>query len=143
MILLAESAVLPPAALALGRVAPYIWCPGTMKPAGATMTTFDDRERSEEARFRHDQEIYFKVRNRRNKLLGLKIANDYLDLHGDEAAAYAKDVVMADFERPGDDDVVQKVRADVAAAGKSISDHMIEKYLQQFEASARASVKAE
>ncbi len=107
------------------------------------MTTFDDRERSEEARFRHDQEIYFKVRNRRNKLLGLKIANDYLDLHGDEAAAYAKDVVMADFERPGDDDVVQKVRADVAAAGKSISDHMIEKYLQQFEASARASVKAE
>ena len=50
------------------------------------MTTFDDRERGEEARFRHDQEIYFKVRNRRNKLLGLKIANDYLGLHGDDAA---------------------------------------------------------
>jgi hypothetical protein len=101
------------------------------------MTTFDDRERSEESRFRHDQEIYFKVRNR------LKIAHDYLGLHGDEATSYAKDVVMADFERPGDDDVIEKVRADVSAAGKSISDHVIQRYMQEFEASARASVKAE
>ncbi len=107
------------------------------------MTTFDDRERNEETRFRHDQEIYFKVRNRRNKLLGLKIAHDYLGLHGDEATSYAKDVVMADFERPGDDDVIEKVRADVSAAGKSISDHVIQRYMQEFEASARASVKAE
>ncbi|WP_027133820.1 DUF1476 domain-containing protein [Geminicoccus roseus] len=107
------------------------------------MTIFDDRERSEEARFRHDQEIYFRIRNRRNKLLGLKIANDYLGLRGDEAMAYAKDVVMVDFERPGDEDVAAKIRADVSAAGKSISDHLIEKFTQQCEAEARTSVQSE
>ena len=107
------------------------------------MTTFDDRERTEEARFQHDQEIYFRVRNRRNKLLGLKIAQDYLDRHGDAATTYAKEVVMIDFERPGDEDVVDKVRADVTAAGKSISDHMIHKLLQESESQARLSVKSE
>jgi len=107
------------------------------------MTTFDDRERSEESRFGHELEIYFRVRNRRNKLLGLKIAHDYLGLRGDEAATYAKDMVMADFERPGDDDVVAKVQADVSAAGKSISEHLARKFMQECEAQARQSVKAE
>ena len=106
------------------------------------MTTFNDRERGEEARFRHDQELYFRVRNRRNKLVGLKIASEYLGLKGDEALSYAKDVVMADFERPGDDDVVEKIQADVTGAGKSISDHLIQRFLKEAEVEARASVTA-
>ena len=107
------------------------------------MTTFDDRRRGEEARYQNDQELYFRVRNRRNKLLGLKIAQDYLDRNGDDATAYAKDIVMADFDRPGDDDVVEKIQADVSAAGKTISDHMIHKLLQEYETEARTSVLAE
>ena len=106
------------------------------------MTTFDDRERAEEARFRHEQEIYFQVRNRRNKLVGLKVANEYLGLKGDHALAYAKEIVMADFERPGDDDVIEKIRDDTAKAGKPLSDHLIQRLLQDAEAEARASVKS-
>ncbi|HEX2529805.1 MAG TPA: DUF1476 domain-containing protein, partial [Geminicoccus sp.] len=92
--------------------------------------------------FRHDQEIYFQVRNRRNKLVGLKIANEYLGLKGDDALAYAKEIVMSDFERPGDDDVIEKIRADVSNAGKPLSDHLIQRFLQEAEAQARESVKA-
>ena len=64
------------------------------------MTGFDDRKRYEETRFKHDQELAFKARNRGNKIFGLWIA-ERLGLSGDEAASYAKDVVMADFEMPG------------------------------------------
>ena len=70
------------------------------------MTTFDDRERGEETKFKHDLELGFKIRNRRNKLFGLWVAQTYLGLSGDEAGRYAKDVVMADFELPGDDDML-------------------------------------
>ena len=83
------------------------------------MTTFDDRERGEETKFKHDLELGFKIRNRRNKLFGLWVAQTYLGLSGDEACRYAKDVVMADFELPGDDDMIGKVKADLAKAGKS------------------------
>jgi hypothetical protein len=106
------------------------------------MTTFDDRERAEEARFRHEQEIYFQVRNRRNKLVGLKIASEYLGLKGNDALAYAKEIVMADFERPGEDDVIEKIRNDTANAGKPLSDHLIQRFLKDAETEARASVNA-
>ena len=65
------------------------------------MTTFDERERGEETKFKHDLELGFKIRNRRNKLFGLWVAQDHLGLTGDAAVSYAKDVVMADFELPG------------------------------------------
>ena len=107
------------------------------------MTIFEERERGEEARFRHDQELYFKVRNRRNKLLGLKIAQDYLGLGGDAALAYAKDVVMADFDRPGDDDVLAKIRTDLAKVDRSMSDDDLAALLRSLEASAKAAVMAE
>ena len=85
------------------------------------MTTFDERERGEETKYKHDLELGFKIRNRRNKLFGLWIAQTYLGLAGDEAAAYAKDVVMADFELPGDDDMLGKVKADLDAGGQDRS----------------------
>jgi hypothetical protein len=107
------------------------------------MSTFDERERSEESRFRHEQELAFKIRNRRNKLFGLWVAQDHLGRSGDEAASYAKDVVMADFEAPGDSDMMHKVKADLAAAGKEISDHTLERRLRELEAQARQQVMSE
>ena len=67
------------------------------------MTTFDRREEGFEKKFAHDEELRFKAMARRNRLLG-EWAAEKLGLSGDEAAAYAKTVVMADFEEPGDED---------------------------------------
>jgi hypothetical protein len=107
------------------------------------MTTFDERERGEEGNFQHEQELGFKIRNRRNKLFGLWIAQDHLGLSGEAASSYAKDVVMADFEVPGDSDMMGKVRADLAKAGREVSDHMLKKHLEQFQAQARQQVMSE
>ena len=86
------------------------------------MTTFDDREKAFEAKYEHDEELKFKVNSRRNKLLGLWAAS-LMGKTGADAEAYAKDVVMADFEKPGDSDVVQKLMTDLAAAGKPTDEH--------------------
>jgi hypothetical protein len=107
------------------------------------MTMFEDRERGEESKFKHDLELGFKIRNRRNKLFGLWVAQDHLGLAGDAATAYAKDVVMADFELPGDNDMFEKVKADLAKAGKTVSDHALDKELKALEAEARKQVLAE
>jgi hypothetical protein len=80
------------------------------------MSTFDDRERAEEARYALDQETQFKVNNRRNKLLGLWAAG-LMGVTGDAAETYAKSVVLADLEEAGDDDVVRKVKGDLDKAG--------------------------
>ena len=77
------------------------------------MSGFDERKQKEEGKYKHDQELMFKARNRGNKLFGLWIA-EKLGLSGDAADAYAKDVVMADFDAPGDDDVFDKVKPDLA-----------------------------
>ena len=82
-------------------------------------TTFDKREEGFEKRFAHDEELRFKAMARRNKLLGLWAA-DLLGKSGAEAEAYAKEVVLADFEEIGDNDVVRKVVKDLA--GKSIGE---------------------
>ena len=79
------------------------------------MSSFDDRERAEEAKFAMDEATEFKVMARRNKLLGMWAA-DLMDLHGDDAEAYAKTVVISDLEEAGDDDVFRKVRADLDKA---------------------------
>jgi hypothetical protein len=107
------------------------------------MTTFDDRERGEETKFKHELELGFKIRNRRNKMFGLWVAQDLIGLSGDTAAAYAKEVVMADFELPGDVDMLDKVKADLGKAGKTVSDHQLDKHLKQFEAEARKQVMSE
>lgn len=76
------------------------------------MTTFDDRENAFENKFAHDAEMQFRAEARRNKLLGLWAA-ELMGKSGEEAAAYAKEVVAADFEEAGHDDVVRKVKGDV------------------------------
>lgn len=75
------------------------------------MSGFDDRERAEEAKFALDAATEFKIMARRNKLLGLWAA-ELMDLHDEEAEAYAKTVVLSDLEEAGDDDVFRKVRTD-------------------------------
>jgi hypothetical protein len=76
------------------------------------MTSFDDREAAFENKFAHDQEIQFKVEARRNKLFGLWVA-EHLGKSGDDAAAYAVEVVKSDFEEAGHEDVMRKVMADI------------------------------
>jgi hypothetical protein len=83
------------------------------------MTTFDDRENAFEAKFAHDSEMQFRAEARRNKLVGLWAA-ELLGKTGDEAAAYAREVIESDFEEAGDEDVVRKVVADLA--GKASAD---------------------
>jgi hypothetical protein len=85
------------------------------------MTTFDDRENAFEAKFAHDSEMQFRAEARRNRLAGLWAAG-LLGKSGDEAAAYAMEVVSADFEEAGDEDVVRKLVADLA--GKASADEV-------------------
>lgn len=99
------------------------------------MTTFDDREKSFEAKFSRDQEHDFRAIARRNKLLGLWAA-EQLGLSGDEAAAYALEVVDADFQRPGDDDVVEKVVGDLTDKGVDTSEHLVRKRMDELLAEA-------
>jgi hypothetical protein len=106
------------------------------------MTTFDDRERHEETRFKHDQELAFKARNRGNRIFGMWIA-EQLGLSGDAATNYAKDVVLVDFEMPGDDDVLTKVKADLAAKSIEVSDHVLKKHLQESRDLAAQQIKTE
>ena len=82
------------------------------------MTTFDKREEGFEKKFAHDEELKFKAYARRNKLLGLWAAAQ-LGKTGADAEAYAKEVVLADFEEAGDSDVVRKVATDLKSKGVS------------------------
>lgn len=76
------------------------------------MSTFDDREHAFEAKFAHDAEMQFKAEARRNKLVGLWAA-ELLGKSGDEAQAYAVEVIKSDFEEAGHDDVVRKLMGDL------------------------------
>lgn len=76
------------------------------------MTTFDERESAFENKFAHDEEMNFKAQARANKLLGLWAA-EKMGKTGDEAEAYAKEVIVADFEEAGHEDVVRKVVGDM------------------------------
>jgi hypothetical protein len=90
------------------------------------MTTFDKREEGFERKFAHDEELRFKANARRNKLLGLWAAAK-MGVTGAAAEAYAKEVVVADFEEAGDDDVFRKLRKDFDAKGVAQSDQDIRK----------------
>jgi hypothetical protein len=83
--------------------------------------SFEDRRKGQEGKFAHDAELRFKAEARRNKLLGLAVA-EMLGKTGDDAAAYAKEVVASDFEEAGDDDVVRKVLADLKTGGVDMSE---------------------
>ena len=105
------------------------------------MTTFDKREEGFEKKFAHDEELRFKAMARRNKMLGLWAA-EKLGLTGPEAEAYAKEVVMSDFEEAGDHDVFRKVRKDFDAKGVAQSDQQIRTTMTALMEEAVAQIKA-
>ena len=88
------------------------------------MSKFDEREKAFEGKYKMDQERAFKVNARRCKLVGLWAA-EKMGITGEDADAYAKEVVISDFEKPGQDDVVEKVFADLTAKGIDISEHLV------------------
>jgi len=87
------------------------------------MTTFDNREKDFEARFKHDQELQFKVTARRNRLLGLWAAQR-MGLSGEAASAYAREVVDAEFHG-GDRHVIEKIIADLGAKGHAVTEAQV------------------
>ncbi len=95
------------------------------------MSSFDDRENAFENKFAHDAQMQFKAEARRNKLVGLWAA-DLLGKTGDEADAYAKEVIKADFEEAGDEDVYRKLagdlgdKADEATIRAKMAEYMLE-----------------
>ena len=95
------------------------------------MNTFKDREKAHEAKYAHDEELRFKVEARRDKLLGLWLA-EQMGKTGDEATAYATEVVISDLKEAGDEDVIAKVLADIEAAGLSIDRAQIVEKLSEF-----------
>jgi hypothetical protein len=106
------------------------------------MTSFSDREKAFENMFAHDQELKFKAEARANKLLGLWAA-EKMGISGEEADAYAKTVVIADFEEAGHEDVFRKVRGDFDAKQIAVSDEEIRAKMVELAHVAGEQIKAE
>jgi len=106
------------------------------------MPSFDDREKAFENKYAHDQELEFKAQVRRNRLLGAWAA-ELMGMTGEEAETYKKEVVKADFEEVGEEDVFRKIRSDFDARGVDQSDHQIRRHMAEFMDTAREQVKQE
>lgn len=106
------------------------------------MTTFDDREQAFENKFKHDEEVQFRINARRAKLAGLWAA-ELLGLTGDDASAYARQIVTVDFEEPGHKDIVRRILKDFQAKGVDVSEHRIEKELESLLETASRQVRSE
>lgn len=103
------------------------------------MSGFDKRREGYESKFAHDEDLKFKAMARRNKLLGLWAA-EKMGLSGEAADAYAKEVVKADFEEAGDEDVIRKVLGDLTAAGVECDDAKIREALEHKSVEARRQI---
>jgi hypothetical protein len=103
------------------------------------MSGFEDREKGFEAKYKVDQETQFKIIARRNKLLGEWVAGQ-MGITGEGAAAYAKEVVASDFEKPGDSDVVDKVLKDLEAKSITFSEGDLRKKMDELTAIARKQI---
>lgn len=106
------------------------------------MSGFDDREKSFEAKYKQDQEKLFRITSRRNRLLGLWAANKF-GMPDNQALDYAKEVVLADFEEPGDDDVVRKVLKDFAGRGLAMDEKTLRKEMTRLMDEAARQIEAE
>ncbi len=105
------------------------------------MASFDEREKGFENKYKHDEELRFKATARRNRLLS-EWAAGLMGLSGEEVSAYAKEVVKSDFERPGDDDVLEKVHGDLQAKGLDTSEHIVRKHMDDLMAEAVRQIEA-
>lgn len=106
------------------------------------MTDFKDRERAEEAKFALDEDTAFRTAARRNRLLG-EWAAALMNLTEEEADAYKKSVVQADFEEAGDEDVIRKLLGDFTAAGTEASEADIRQKLDECAVEARRQLMSE
>ena len=102
----------------------------------------NDRRKGFEEKFRQDQDLQFKVSSRRNKLLGLWLGERF-GLGGDKLAEYATTVVIADLDKPGDDDVVGKVMADIKERNLTISEADIRAKLAELAVTAKDQMMTE
>jgi len=105
------------------------------------MSSFDEREEAFEKRFAADEELNFKARARRNKLLGLWAA-ELIGKKGADAEAHAKAIVAAQVERADDEALFEKLRGDLKSAGVDMSDHRIRRKMAEALAQARAEIVA-
>ncbi|MEK1890296.1 MAG: DUF1476 domain-containing protein [Phyllobacterium sp.] len=103
--------------------------------------TMEDRKNAFENKYAHDAEVRFRAEARRNKLLG-HWAAEKLGKTGEEADAYVKEVIKADFQEAGDDDVFRKIRADFDAAGLDTSDHRIRRTMEELMVEAIRQIEA-
>jgi hypothetical protein len=104
------------------------------------MKSFTERGKAFEAGFKRNEELRFRVTARRNRLLGLWAASRLGLPAGEEAEAYAKTVVAADFEAPGDDDVIDKVRTDLEKKGIAVTEAELRTELERAAAEARRQI---
>ena len=105
------------------------------------MSSFDKREEGFEKKFAHDEELRFKASARRNKLLGLWAA-EKMGLSPESAEDYARAVVRADFEQPGDEDVFRKLDQDFRGSGISVSEGEIRSKMDELASIARDEIRA-
>ena len=101
------------------------------------MSTLDDREKGFERKFAHDEEMQFKAEARRNKMLGLWTAGKLGITDPERAMAYAQEVVAADFEEPGHEDVFRKVWGDLQNHGSDVTEAEIREQIDAFLAEAK------
>ena len=106
------------------------------------MTDFSDREKGEERKFAMDEETAFRVAARRNRLLG-HWAAEKMSLTPEETEAYAKEVVQADFEEAGDEDVIRKVLGDLVGAGCDVDEAEVRSALEQKAVEAKRQLMSE
>ncbi len=106
------------------------------------MAGIEDRGKAHENKFAHDSELEFKANARRNKLVG-QWAAKLFGLEGDAIDAYAKEVIIADLEEKGDDDVFRKLRQDFDAKNIEMSDHRIRREMDDLMAVAREQIRNE
>jgi hypothetical protein len=103
------------------------------------MTSFSDKERAEEAKYAFDEETLFRITARRNRLLG-QWAAEKMGLSPAESDSYAREVIQADFEEAGDEDVIRKVLGDLVAAGCDIDEAAIRTALEAKAIEARRAL---
>jgi hypothetical protein len=104
--------------------------------------TFDDREKAFEDKFKHDEELRFRVEARRNKMLG-RWAAEQMGLTGETAEVYAREVIESDLKEAGDDDVLNKVLGDFESKGVDVSAHRLRKRMDEFMEIAKTQVMKE
>ena len=106
------------------------------------MTGFDNRQRAFETKFARDEDVAFRITARRNRLVG-HWAAEKMKLTPEEADAYAKAVVQADFEEAGDEDVIRKLLGDLTSAGVETSDAEVRAALEEKQIEARRALMGE